>query len=82
VEKEKPLTISIDKDKKIFINEFEIDRDGLRSKLLAIKKERGSNRVFLRASGKIGYENVASILALLSNSGFSQISLVTDIKID
>lgn len=78
IEKERPLTLTLDGDDNIFINEVKINIEELRSKLLAIKKERETDEIYLRASKDMEYQKVASILALVSNIGYSQISLVTD----
>ena len=80
VEKESPLTLTLDKDSNIFINEVKIKKEELRTRLLAIRKERESDEIYLRASKNIEYQRVASILALVSNIGYSQISLVTDVE--
>ena len=79
-EKERPLTLTLDGESNLFINEVKIEKSELRSKLLAIKKERESDEIYLRASKDIAYQNVAAILALVSNIGYSQISLVTDVE--
>ena len=79
-EKERPLTLTLDGKSNLFINEVKIEKSELRSKLLAIKKERESDEIYLRASKDISYQNVAAILALVSNIGYSQISLVTDVE--
>ena len=77
-EKEKPLTLTVDKDENIFINEVKISRDQLKMKLVSIKKERNSDRIFLRASGQLKYESVAKLMGILTQSGFNAVSLVTD----
>ena len=79
-EKERPLTLTLDGESNLFINEVKIEKSELRSKLLAIKKERESDEIYLRASKDIEYQNVVAILALVSNIGYSQISLVTDVE--
>ena len=79
-EKERPLTLTLDSDSNLFINEVKIERGELSSKLLAIKKERESDKIYLRASKNIEYQIVANLLALVSNIGYSQISLVTDVE--
>ena len=78
--KERPLTLTLDGESNLFINEVKIKKSELRSRLLAIKKERESDEIYLRASKDIEYQNVAAILALVSNIGYSQISLVTDVE--
>ena len=80
IEKERPLTLTIDKESNIFINEVKIKKEDIRTKLLAIRKERKSDEIYLRASKNIEYQKVASVLALVSNIGYSQISLVTDVE--
>ena len=79
-EKERPLTLTLDGDSNLFINEVKIEKGELQSKLLAIKKERESNEIYLRASKNIEYQKVATILALVSKIGYSQVSLVTDVE--
>ena len=78
IEKERPLTLTLDGNDNIFINEVAINIEELRPKLLAIKKERETDQIYLRASKDMEYQKVASILSLVSNIGYSQISLVTD----
>ena len=80
IEKERPLTLTLDGDDNIFINEVKINIEELRPKLLAIKKERETDEIYLRASKNIEYQKVASVLALVSDIGYSQISLVTDVE--
>jgi len=80
IEKEKPLTLTMDEESNIFINEVQIKKEDIRTKLLAIRKERKSDEIYLRASKNIEYQKVASVLALVSNIGYSQISLVTDVE--
>ena len=79
-EKERPLTLTLDGDSNLFINEVKIEKGELRAKLLAIKKERESDEIYLRASKNIEYQKIATLLALVSNIGYSQISLVTDVE--
>ena len=78
IEKERPLTLTLDGNDNIFINEVAINIEELRPKLLAIKKERETDQIYLRASKDMEYQKVASILSLVSNIGYSQISLVTN----
>ena len=79
-EKERPLTLTLDGNSNLFINEVKIEKGELRAKLLAIKKERESDEIYLRASKNIEYQKIATLLALVSNIGYSQISLVTDVE--
>ena len=77
-EKEKPLTLTVDEEENIFINEVKVSRDQLKMKLVSIKRERNSDKIFLRASGQLQYERVAKLMGILTQSGFNAVSLVTD----
>ncbi len=79
-EKEKPLTLTVDEEENIFINEVKVSRDQLKMKLVSIKRERDSDKIFLRASGQLQYERVAKLMGILTQSGFNAVSLVTDSK--
>ena len=79
-EKEKPLTLTIDEEENIFINEVKVSKEQLKVKLVSIKRERNSDKIFLRASGQLQYERVAKLMGILTQSGFNAVSLVTDSK--
>jgi biopolymer transport protein TolR len=78
-ENEEPLTISITKDGEIVLQTSTIPREELITRLQGVAAERSSNRIFLRADGKIPYETVMLIMGALNASGFQDIGLVTDI---
>lgn len=78
-EQEEPLTVTIRADGGIEIQTTETPRDDLIGKLRAIATERASDRVFLRADGKVSYAQVMEVMGALNAGGFSNIGLVTDI---
>ena len=77
-EKEKPLTLTVDEEENIFINEVKVSKEQLKVKLVSINRERNSDKIFLRASGQLQYEKVAKLMGILTQSGFNSVSLVTD----
>lgn len=78
-EKEEPLTVTVTPDGKILIQKTEVSPEQLLGKLKAIAVERSSDRIFLRADGRIPYELVVQVMGALNAGGFSKISLVTDV---
>ncbi len=78
-EQEEPLTVTIEADGTISIQTTPTVPDQLVPKLRAIATERGSDRVYLRADGRIPYELVVQVMGALNAGGFSDIGLVTDI---
>ncbi|MCX8508951.1 MAG: protein TolR [Rhodobacteraceae bacterium] len=77
-EQEEPLTVSLQADGKISIQNSEVAPEDLIAKLQAIAAERKDDKIFLRADGKIAYEQVVQVMGALNNGGFSNITLVTD----
>ncbi len=77
-EKEQPLTLSMTSEGKLILQETEISRKELVSKLKAISVERNDDRIFFRADGINDYDSVMKIMGALSGAGFPNISLVTD----
>jgi biopolymer transport protein TolR len=75
---EEPLTINLDAEGRVYIQQTEIDPEELVAKLTAIQAERDSDKVFLRADRALDYGAVMRIMGALSAGGFRNIGLVTD----
>ena len=77
-EQEEPLTVSVQADGTVSIQETPVAEGELIAKLTAIAAERQDDKIFLRADGSIPYERVVQVMGALNNGGFSNITLVTD----
>ncbi|OYX43682.1 MAG: protein TolR [Rhodobacterales bacterium 32-67-9] len=77
-EQEEPLTISVQEDGTISVQNTAVPEAELIAKLTAIAAERNDDKLFLRADGKIPYERVVQVMGALNSGGFSNIVLVTD----
>lgn len=77
-EDEEPLTITVQEDGQLSIQNTEIEADALIGRLRAISAERTSDKVFLRADGAVAYAQVVQVMGALNAAGFSNIGLVTD----
>ena len=77
-EQEEPLTITVEADGQLSIQNTPIEDADLISRLRAIAAERNGDKVFLRADGSIPYERVVQVMGALNKGGFSNIGLVTD----
>jgi biopolymer transport protein TolR len=73
-----PLTLTIRKDGAIFIQDSVITYDQLGPRLEALSATVRNKPIFVRADGGAPYEDVARVMAKLSVSGFTKISLITD----
>ncbi|MEM7177177.1 MAG: ExbD/TolR family protein [Pseudomonadota bacterium] len=79
-EQEEPLTVNIDADGGVYLQEEPVEYAVLPGKLAAIREARGEGggKVFLRADGGLAYARVAQVMAELRNAGFNAIGLITD----
>ena len=71
------LVISIDKDEKIFINDFEVSYDFLREKLAAILQNKEDKTVYLKADKVISYGTVVSVMSEIKQAGVSKLGMIT-----
>lgn len=77
-EQEEPLTVTVTAEGAVQIQTTDTAREELVTKLRAIMAERTSDRVFLRADGRVPYATVMEVMGALNAGGFSNIGLVTD----
>ena len=75
-----PLTITIDKNSKIYIQEMEIDFDDLTEKLEEIGQSNFDQKIYINGDKDISYEVLMRVMAKISSSGYTSIGLVTDIE--
>jgi biopolymer transport protein TolR len=73
-----PITISVDKDGKVFLQETQIDMAEVSAKLKAIasnNSEGEETRIMVRGDKAVPYDLVARVLADISSAGFRKITL-------
>ena len=68
-EPEEPLTVTVTADGAVQIQTTDTARDQLVPKLRAIAAERASDRVYLRADGKVPYAQVMEVMGALNAGG-------------
>ena len=77
-EKEQPLTLSITKEKELFLQDTRVIFSDLIPKLKKIAEQRNDKRIFIRADGENTYSTIMEIMGALNNANFNNISLVTE----
>ncbi|RZO33564.1 MAG: protein TolR [Hyphomicrobiales bacterium] len=75
-----PLTITIDKNSKIYIQDLEVDFDELTEKLEAIGQSNYDQKIYINGDKDISYEVLMKVMAKINSSGYTSIGLVTDIE--
>jgi biopolymer transport protein TolR len=73
------LMVTVNQDRKIFINEYPVELDALGAKLLTIYQNQNRRQgVFLRADEKIAYGFVVQVMGVIREAGIEQIGMVTE----
>ncbi|MEJ5082724.1 MULTISPECIES: protein TolR [unclassified Ochrobactrum] len=72
-----PITVSVNNEGKIYLQETEIPIDEVVAKLQAIAKTGYEERIFVRGDKAADYGTVMKVMARISAAGFKNIGLVT-----
>ena len=77
-----PLTISVNLQGQVFLQNTEIRVEELIPKLQAITAARGgmTERIYVRGDSKVDYGTVMRIMGRISGAGFSRVALVTEVE--
>ena len=72
-----PITITVQADKTVYLQETKIALDELAAKLVAIAKNGYEEQIFVRADTAVDYGSVMEVMGLLNGAGYRKIGLVT-----
>ena len=77
-----PLTISVNAEGRIFIQESEVPMEGLVAQLQAILREQPQGaperRIFVRGDKGINYGRVMEVMGTISAAGFTKVALLAE----
>jgi biopolymer transport protein TolR len=77
-----PLTVSVNLQGQVFLQNSEIPVDELVPKLKAITEARGGldERIYVRGDRKVDYGTVMRVMGRLSQAGFRRVALITEVE--
>src|SRR6266699_3016387 len=77
-----PLTIVVNLQGQVFLQNTQIGVEELVAKLQAITAARGgmSERIYVRGDSKVDYGTVMRVMGRLSGAGFSRVAMVTEME--
>jgi biopolymer transport protein TolR len=75
-----PLTLSVNREGKIFLQETEIPFDDIVPKLTAIAKSGFDETIYIRGDRDANYGAMMRVMGKISAAGFRRISLVTELQ--
>lgn len=75
---DEPLSVTLDANGNVYIQDTKIKKGDLVAKLEAITKEKKDTRIFVRGDKKIDYGQVMDVVGLISSAGFNKVALITE----
>jgi biopolymer transport protein TolR len=78
-----PLTVSVNVDGKVFLQDKEIQLDDLVPKLKAIVEARHgtlNDQIYVRGDKKVDYGTMMRVMGRLSAAGYHRVALVTEVE--
>ncbi len=72
------LTVTIDRDANVYINDFQVRMDFLKEKLEKILAGKTDREVFFRADKNVSYGVVVGVMARIKAAGVEKLGMVTD----
>jgi biopolymer transport protein TolR len=77
-----PLTVSVNDKGEIYLQNTQIDVEGLVPKLQAVAEARGGTeaRIYVRGDRNVNYGTMMRVMGRLSAAGFHRVALVTEFE--
>jgi biopolymer transport protein TolR len=73
-----PLTVSINAEGKIYLQDQEVDLTDLVTKLQAIAQNNPERRIFVRGDKDLAYGRIMQVMGTITQGGFTKVALLAD----
>ena len=74
---DEPLAITIDAQGQVYLQDTEIDIEGLVPRLRAITDNNPDVRIFVRGDASVNYGRVMEVMGIVNAAGYKKVALVT-----
>ncbi|CAH1654665.1 protein TolR [Chelatococcus asaccharovorans] len=75
---QKPLTVSINAQGRVYLNEDEVQPADVVARLKAQAQEGMDQRIYVRGAKSVNYGRVAEVMSLITAAGFKKVALITE----
>ncbi len=72
------MTVTIDKNSQIYINDFRVGIENLKEKLIQITKNKKTDELYLRADKSVAYGTVVYVMSEIKGAGIEKLGMITD----
>lgn len=76
---DEPLSISVDANGNIYLQDTKVKQSELVAKLTAITGQKRDARIFVRGDKAIDYGKVMAVVGAINAAGFTKVALITEI---
>jgi len=73
-----PLSITIDQEGRIYLQDEEVDLEQLVARITVIFENRKEDRIYVHGDQGVNYGRVMEVMGMLNGNGFSRVAMVTD----
>ena len=77
---DEPLSVSVDREGQIFLQDSQLAVEELGPRLVAITERNPDARIFVRGDRVIDYGRVMEVVGAIHAAGFSKVALVTELR--
>lgn len=77
-ENDTPLSITINEDGKIYLQDEEVDLNQMVARITVIFENRKEDRIYVHGDQRVNYGRVMEVIGILNGNGFSRVAMVTD----
>jgi biopolymer transport protein TolR len=77
-DEQKAITVTVDGEGKVFLNNTEVARADLERRLVALKSSNPDLSLHLRADERVPYGPVAKVMAAIEHAGVTRVAVLTD----
>jgi len=74
---DEPLAITVDGEGRVFLQETEVELEGLVPRLQAITANNPDVRIFVRGDASVNYGRVMEVMGTVNAAGYRKVALVT-----
>jgi biopolymer transport protein TolR len=77
-EEREPLTVSVNNNGEIFLQDTKVRLEEIVPRLNAITKQGYDERIFVRGDRNVNYGQVMKVMGTIAGAGFKRVALVTE----
>ena len=79
-EKDKTVTVTINKKKEIFIQKKKLTQTEMIKKLFELKKQKKELKIYIKGDKDLNYGEIMKVMGNKNKAGFKKVALVTKLK--